>query len=142
LRPALNSVSRSIPETRRVLVRLVLPTVVASLFAIIPDRLEAAANQTDGAAGKNPGVTVGPVAVGFRWLYKVGEWTPLWVTIDSDDDRAVTVTVDAPDPDDNLAAFPGERVMLKAGANTRVEARFRTGKLSGDLQVRVVDDEG
>ncbi len=121
---------------------LVLPTVVAVIIAFVPDRMEAAANQTDAAPGKEPGVTLGPVAVGFEGLYKVGEWTPVWVTIQSDADRAVSVTVDAPDPDDNLAAFSGNHITLKAGTSTRVEARFRTGRLNGDLQLRVVDSEG
>ena len=134
-------VSRPTPKPGCHCSRLLLTVILTAAAGISFGRPAAAADEASAGAG-NPQVTLGPVVVGFGRIYKVGEWAPLWATVESADDRTVSVIVDAPDPDDNLAAFTSPPVQLKARTATRIEARFRTGKLAGDLQVRVVDAEG
>jgi hypothetical protein len=97
-----------------------------------------AANGQRGAGG----VSIEAVDVGFHGAYKIGEWTPLWATVRSAGNRQVTLVVDVPDPDDNLTSLPGPPVELKAGLLQRCETSFRTGRLSGELVVRVQDSSG
>jgi hypothetical protein len=92
--------------------------------------------------GAGPELLIKKIEVGFRGFYKAGEWTPLWVTIHSTTDRTVKLVIDVPDADDNLTLLPSPPIELKAGVASRIESAFRTGRLLGELQVRVVDDEG
>ncbi|MGE5193543.1 MAG: hypothetical protein ACM3U2_13700 [Deltaproteobacteria bacterium] len=87
-------------------------------------------------------VSIDEVEIGFHGAYKIGEWTPLWATMRSDDERQVTLVIDAPDPDDNLTSLPGPSFDLKSGSPVRCETSFRTGRLSGELHVRVQDSRG
>ncbi len=87
-------------------------------------------------------VSIEKVEVGFRGWSKVGEPTPVWVTLISPGDRQVTVVVDAMDPDDNIVSVPSSATSLKAGAAERIETCVRSGRLNGDLRVRVNDDAG
>jgi len=88
------------------------------------------------------GLSIEKVEVGLNGLYKVGEWTPLWVTIRSDADREVTLVVDAPDPDDHLTSLPGRSCVVKSAVPQRCEACFRTGRMNGELQIQVRDPQG
>lgn len=120
----------AIPESVSRVVRLLLPGLLSLLVAASPARAET-------PVPRDSGLAIDRVEVGFQGYYKVGEWTPLWVTLASDEAREVTIVVDAPDPDDNLTSLPGPSVALQPRVPTRVEATFRTGRLSGELQVRV-----
>jgi hypothetical protein len=123
-------------------VRLSMAGLLALLAAVPAARSQATAAPV--ATGRNDagGVSIQAVDVGFHGAYKIGEWTPLWATVRSADDRQVALVVDVPDPDDNLSSLPGPTFELKAGAAQRCETSFRTGRLNGELVVRVQDSSG
>ncbi len=88
------------------------------------------------------GITIEKVEIGFQGLYKVGEWAPLWVTLRASEEQEVTVVIDAPDPDDNVTSLPSRPCLMKPGVPRRCEARFRTGRMNGELFVRIEDARG
>ncbi len=116
--------------------------LLAVLFGVMPARADESVVAAPGLSEGKPGVHIEKVEVGFQGLYKVGEWTPLWVTVHSQEDRRVQIVVDAPDPDDNMTLLPGPFVDLKSGMPVRIETCFRTGRLNGELQVEVRDSDG
>jgi hypothetical protein len=124
----------------RCVFRLLLPGLFAGLCGAPTLRSEEPATPARAADGS--AVSIEKIEVGFRGLSKVGEPTPVWVTLISPGDRQVTVVVDASDPDDNIASVPTSAVQLKAGAAERIETCVRSGRLNGDLRVRVNDDAG
>jgi hypothetical protein len=131
----LNPVRSSIPDQVHSVARLLLPGLFAAVLGLSPVSGKAA------PAAEN-GVSIDRIEAGFQGNFKIGQWSPLWVTFRSTEDRQVTVVVDAPDPDDNLTSVPGLPVEVKAGIPARCEVCFRTGRMTGDLQVRVEDAQG
>jgi hypothetical protein len=96
----------------------------------------------NGLAG-NSAVSIEKVEVGFRGWSKVGEWTPISLTLKSPIDLTqAKVVVDAPDPDDNVASYPSAPLELKAGVLQRCEVCVRLGRTKCDLQIRVEDSAG
>jgi hypothetical protein len=85
------------------------------------------------------GVSIEAIEAGLGGYFKIGQRAPLWVTIRSNEDRQLCVVVDVPDADDNLTSLPGIPVDVKAGVPARCEVCFRTGRMNGDLQVRIED---
>lgn len=138
----MNSVPSAIPGNLRAFARVLLTGLLALLIAVAPIRSEAAAAPPNGGQTQEAGVAIDKVEVGFQGWYKVGEWTRLAATLRATDNRTVTIVVDAPDPDDNVASLPGKTIGLKAGDSARVETCFRTGRLSGDVVVRIQDRDG
>lgn len=131
---------RDFETRRRVLCRALAGKVAGPLFVALwtivslpPARAEA-----DAA----PEIVIEKIEAGLEGLYKPGEWTPLWVTVRSSSERTVQVAVSAPDGDDNIATLLSPPMKLQAGAESRLETRFRSGRLSGELQVRLQDASG
>lgn len=87
-------------------------------------------------------IQVERIEVGLDGNYKVGEWTALRLEVRSATAQTVSVVVEAPDPDDNPASFPGPAFEIPAGVSRQIECEFRTGRLNGELLVRLVDTEG
>ncbi|HVW00355.1 MAG TPA: hypothetical protein VHB77_08445 [Planctomycetaceae bacterium] len=79
--------------------------------------------------------------VGFVGDYKVGDWTPLQVMVTSSEPTRAVLWIDAPDADDNLVHYPSAEFELSPGAPKRVEGCFRTGRVSGDLHLRLTSGE-
>ncbi|MFN0051427.1 MAG: hypothetical protein ACKV0T_04505 [Planctomycetales bacterium] len=104
--------------------------------------VQGAPQETSGASTSAGSVTLDVIEVGIGGRYKVGEWTPVRLTVRTGAPQTVTVVVDAPDADDNLASTPGARVSLQPGAAVRLESVFRTGRMTGEIHVRLVDDSG
>src|SRR5262245_15006261 len=61
------------------------------------------------------GLTVDDVEVGFGGAFKVGEWTRLRLAVGSAVARRVTLIIEAPDGDDNLAVLVSRPFELDAG---------------------------
>lgn len=124
----------------RCVVRLLLPGLFAWLNGASP-AFSYGPTTSVNPAGETA-VSIEKVEVGFRGWSKVGEWTPVWATLSSSADRQVTIVVDAPDPDDNLASYSSHSVAMTAGVPARFEACVRSGRTNGELLVRVVDAQG
>lgn len=122
-------------------VRSLLPGLVIVLFAAIPVQ---AADEPVGQARSDAGssVSIEKVEIGFQGLYKVGEWTPLQVTVRSTVDRHVRIVVDTPDPDDNVTSLPGPVVRLPPGTPVHLATCFRTGRMNGELSFEIRDFDG
>jgi hypothetical protein len=87
-------------------------------------------------------IQVERIEVGLDGNYKVGEWTALRLEVHSAAAQTVSIVIEAPDSDDNPAAFPGHPVEIPAGGSRQIECEFRTGRLNGELLVRLLDTEG
>jgi hypothetical protein len=87
-------------------------------------------------------IQVDRIEVGLDGNYKIGEWTALRLHVRSTTARKVSIVVEAPDSDDNAAAFRGHAIEIPSGVSQRIEGEFRTGRLKGDLLVRLLDAEG
>ncbi|HTI49812.1 MAG TPA: hypothetical protein VL475_02630, partial [Planctomycetaceae bacterium] len=96
----------------------------------------------DAVASKDAPFQVERIEVGLDGNYKVGEWTALRLQIRSAKAQSISVVVEAPDSDDNPAAFPSRVFEIPADESHRVETGFRTGRLQGDLGVRLLDADG
>lgn len=80
--------------------------------------------------------------VGFSGLYKVGGWTRLRLWARASEAAEAAVVVEAPDADDDRAVIPGQTVSLKPGETQPIEAYFRTGRIAGEISIRLVDSQG
>jgi hypothetical protein len=87
-------------------------------------------------------VTIERIEVGFGGYFKVGDWSPLFATVQSSTARSVRIVVEAVDPDEHIVAMPGPLVTLPAGQPLRLQAAFRSGRLNGEISVRVEDEAG
>ena len=138
----MNPVSSCLAAQPLLIVRLCVPGLLLLLVGAAPPRAEGPVAES---GKKTPGVaevSIAQIEVGLAGHYKVGEWTPLWVTLQSAADLQVRVIVNVSDSDDNVTSCVGRVVPLPAGTATRIETRFRTGRLSGELLVEVADEEG
>jgi hypothetical protein len=129
---ALNPVRSSFPHQAHLVARRLLPGLLAAAFTFWGITALAA------PASEN-GVSIEEIEAGFGGYFKVGQWAPLWVTIRSNEERQLSIVVDAPDPDDNLTSLPAIPVEVKAGVSARCEVSFRTGRMNSDIQVRIED---
>ena len=112
------------------------------VFACVgPLRAQDAAG-TASATPQDAALRVEEIRIGFDGHYKVGLWTPLWVTLTAQSPMSVTLSVEAPDPDDDLAIQPGEPWSLKAGISQKCETIFKTGRVGGELNLRFRDATG
>jgi hypothetical protein len=138
----LNSDGFSIPAHLLLFLRSLLLGLLALVFAAASASSDDPAGPAQALSHGESGVIIEDVEVGFQGFYKVGEWAPAWITVRSRDDRKVQLVVDAPDPDDNVVSFPGPFLELKSAASARLETCFRTGRISGELQLAVHDSDG
>ena len=122
----------ALPATRRSLRLLV--TVILPLLSIAPRLLMA--NDSSGD------VSIESVTVGFGGYFKVGDSSPLFVTLNSTAARSVRVVVDAVDPDGHAVELTGPVIELPGGKSKRWQAGFRLGRLGGEMTVRVDDVSG
>lgn len=95
---------------------------------------------TVSAAGGD--VTIERIEVGFGGYFKVGDWSPLFATVRSSTARSVRIVVEAVDPDEHIVEMPGPLVTLPAGQPLQLQAAFRSGRLNGEITVRVEDELG
>lgn len=87
-------------------------------------------------------VVIERVEIGFNGCFKVGDWSPIQITLQSAVDLTVRIVVETVDPDEHAVELPGPRVALTAGQARRVQAAFRSGRLSGEIAIRVENDAG
>ena len=118
--------------------------MVVVFLSVMPAQSDDAVSQPSAGASSNsgPSLEIEKIEIGFLGWYKVGEWTPLYVTVRSAVERNVQIVVDAPDPDDNVTSLPGPVVGLKPGTSVRLETCFRTGRLKGELRLGIRDSDG
>jgi hypothetical protein len=95
-----------------------------------------AAAQSTATAGS---VRMDAIEIGLAGHFKVGEWTSARVEVTSSEAREARLAVRAPDPDDLWSRFSGPMVSLQPETPQRLEAVFRTGRLSGPVQLQVLD---
>src|SRR5579871_5650715 len=86
-------------------------------------------------------VSIQKVEVGFGGQYKVGDWAPLFVTLEATQPTTVRLVVEATDPDDNITLLPSAEQKLEAEGPQRLQTYFKSGRLTGDLHVRVYSGE-
>ena len=77
------------------------------------------------------------VGFGSENLFKVGRWTPITVRVEATRACEVTLVVESPDPDGNLTILPSEPITLDGEGEHVLTTRFRPGRLSTPLTVRV-----
>ncbi|QDT49793.1 MraY-like glycosyltransferase [Symmachiella dynata] len=103
--------------------------------------LGSASTRVVGAEEPSP-ATIDHLAVGFDGYYKVGEWSPLFVTVTAATDCSARLVVSVPDIDADMSVLTSETVELAAGKPFRFESRFKTGRANGELRIRVETDAG
>ncbi len=93
---------------------------------------------------ESPGeaIIVKSVDIGFNRLYKVGEWAPLRLVVEAPVDCEIVWSIEVPDADDSQSVLPSGLVRLAANAPTTLEGCFKTGRIGGDIRVRIQDREG
>lgn len=102
------------------------------------------------ARGAAPVSDAGPrieaVSVGFQGLFKVGHWTPVWISLQGGSaSQPVALEILAPDTDGVPAQFRdevGQQFVLAPGKATTVVRYFKPGQTSGDLTIRVRQGRG
>lgn len=96
------------------------------------------------AAVAAPSGTIAAVRVGVGDGYKLGHWTPVWVTLEAGDDAlAGKLQITAPDGDDSPATFAGgqlDGVNIPAGESRTVMGYVRVGRRDASLLVRFVSE--
>lgn len=103
----------------------------------------AAGRAADRAA---PDITIDDVRIGIGGAYKVGHWTPVWVTLsNSGPDINVQLQIAARDGEGVQAILvrtPDTHVRLKAGSKTTALQYMKAGRAGSSLTVRVTGDQG
>lgn len=89
----------------------------------------------------NP-LAVEAIEVGLAGHFKVAEWTALRLLVRAPDACQVRIEIEVPDSDDNPTTFPSPVFDLPAGQPQRLETYFRTGRLDGEILVRLYDPQG
>ena len=94
----------------------------------------------------DPGPQIGEVVIGYQGYFKVGHWTPVWVTLKGGSTpQTVTLEMLASDTDGVptrfLHAAPAE-IALGAGQTRTVLRYFKPGQIAGDVTVRVRQGRG
>lgn len=89
-----------------------------------------------------PAVRVTIVEIGWGGTFKVGEWTSLRLTATAKSDLYATLVVETPDADDQVTVLPAAPVRLQKGVPTRLETCFKSGRINGELQIRLENDAG
>ncbi|HLJ10776.1 MAG TPA: hypothetical protein VKU82_06285 [Planctomycetaceae bacterium] len=110
-------------------------------LVVSPARAEPAPSINDSPAEAAP-ISIDKIEIGFQGFYKIGEWTPLWLTLRSSSEQEVTIVVEAPDPDDALASLPSRTFRLESDKVNRCETCFRSGRMNPEIQIRVRDSQG
>jgi len=93
------------------------------------------------AADSTAKVVIDDVRIGFDGYYKVGEWTPIFVTVTPSTDLRAQMVVAAPDVDSDWTYRSTEQVKLTAGKPFRWESRFKTGRAAGELKIEIRSEE-
>lgn len=92
------------------------------------------------ATAQDPTATaIENVKLGFGNQFKLGTWTPVWVTIESAS-HPLYVDLDVPDGDDTPGRFvdPGDVEKAESKERSRVYLRYvKIGRRSGSLRIRV-----
>ncbi len=90
--------------------------------------------------------TIAGVSVGFRDIYKVGYWTPVWVTLKAEAGQALEghLTFTTRDGDGAEVRYlrSGERLRVPAGQEVTVVRRVKFGRVRGGLAVDWHTDDG
>lgn len=104
--------------------------------------LLAAAAATGGAAdapaGEQSGGIVGDVRVGLGGRFKLGHWTPVWITLSADDPVQGDLQITAPDGDDLLSTYTGGRlsnIRLGEGESRTIATYVRIGRRRSTLTI-------
>jgi hypothetical protein len=101
----------------------------------------AAAQESVGTSGASP-LTVERIEIGIDGHYKVAEWTAVRVKVRTASSQSVALVIEAPDSDGNPATVSGPQREIPAGESQTIESCFRTGRLQGELLIRLVDAAG
>lgn len=91
-----------------------------------------------------PSGTIAAVRVGVGDGYKLGHWTPVWVTLEAGDDALTgDLQITAPDGDDTPATFAGgqlDDLKVPAGESRTIVGYVRVGRRDASLLVRFVGE--
>jgi hypothetical protein len=87
-------------------------------------------------------LSISRVAVGHDGHYKVGRWTPISVTVQGGDPRALSLVVTVIDPDGNLSRQPTEPRELKGPGPHELSSLFLAGRMDGTIRVALEDEAG
>jgi hypothetical protein len=104
--------------------------------------ISSAQDEPPGQPSAAAAVVVERIEIGFAGFYKVAEWTPLRMTVTASAPVAARLVVEAPDSDDNPCSHSGALHSLPANTSSRIEGSFRTGRLQGELLIRLIDRDG
>ena len=127
---------------RRSIPRRVLAGLLVLAFACVVETRGVQLSAGDPSAA----VRIESVRVGFNGVYKIGHWTPVWVTLSGAGQSVdVELRVSARDGEGVQAIFagsPATRVHLNAGGKTTALQYVKGGRAGSGLTVRVVGDQG
>lgn len=103
----------------------------------------ACAGECAGPTGSAAAVEITGVRIGFDGKFKVGFWTPVWVTLNgSNRDVQGRLEITTPDPDGVPVTFSpanaDEQVTIAAGKETTLLSYIKPGRLNGGLEVKLV----
>lgn len=82
------------------------------------------------------------IEVGLAEHFQVGSWTPVVATIVSPVSDEFRLTTIAPDSDGQLVSLPGNAVRVEPGKPIKIRGRFISGRLTGDVIVRLSGTSG
>lgn len=89
---------------------------------------------------------IGEVAIGYQGVFKVGHWTPVWVTLTGGSaSQTVTLEIQTPDTDGVPTQFLDEasaEVRLEPGRTLKLLRYFKPGQTAGEVVVRVRQGRG
>ncbi|MCY2993333.1 MAG: hypothetical protein NTY19_36465 [Planctomycetota bacterium] len=119
-----------------------MAAAILGVVTCAPTEIRAAAARQDEAPAA--GAQISSIRVGFAGKYKVGYWTPVWVTVVAGD-TAVSGSLEltTPDGDGVPARFvdaAAPSVQVTAHQTQTVLRYVKFGQLRGDLTVRWVDE--
>jgi hypothetical protein len=86
------------------------------------------------------GLNIEQIRIGFNGAFKVGRWTSISVGITIERPCTVRWSIEVPDPHGNPTVFPGPDTQFADTGLQTLKAVFRTGRLDGNLRVRVSAD--
>ncbi len=86
---------------------------------------------------------IGDVRVGFNGRYRVGHWTPVWVTIRGGNSGVVgRLEITLPDGSGVTSIVQSRRVSVAAGTEQTIVGYAKFGRVRGGLSVGVVGEDG
>jgi hypothetical protein len=115
---------------------MMLALIIISMMSAVASPVSAVETAKQSSSGLN----IEQIRVGFDGSFKVGRWTSISVEIKIERPCTVQWSIEVPDPHGNPTVFPGPETHFADTGLQTLEAVFRTGRLDGNLRVRVSAD--